>query len=108
MNPGAFPICRTVRHNETMSRRCTISPKRWLRRGPVIGNDGWESVATDLIGIHDYDDPERIGKRYGLNEIEARLFQREQPGGRMLVVDGEVSLGQPIVLTEFGGIALSQ
>ncbi len=76
---------------------------------PVIGNDGWESVATDIIGIHDYDDDaERIGKRYGLNEIEARLFQRERPGGRMLVVDGKVSLGQPIVLTEFGGIAFSQ
>ncbi len=75
---------------------------------PVIGNDGWESVATDIIGIHDYDDqPERIGKRYGLNDIEARLFKRERPGGRMLVVDGKVSLGQPIVLTEFGGIALS-
>jgi beta-galactosidase/beta-glucuronidase len=28
---------------------------------PVIGNDGWESVATDIIGIHDYDNqPERI------------------------------------------------
>ncbi|MGI9072056.1 MAG: glycoside hydrolase family 2 protein [Bryobacteraceae bacterium] len=73
---------------------------------PVIGNDGWESVATDIIGIHDYDDqPERIGKRYGLDEIEARLFKRERPGGRMLVVDGKVSTGQPIVLTEFGGIA---
>ncbi len=23
---------------------------------PVIGNDGWESVATDIIGIHDYDE----------------------------------------------------
>src|SRR5688500_7483513 len=34
----------------------TIDPTR-----PVIGNDGWESVATDLIGIHDYDaDVERI------------------------------------------------
>ena len=34
----------------------TLDPTR-----PVIGNDGWESVATDIIGIHDYDhDPERI------------------------------------------------
>ncbi|MFL6354755.1 MAG: glycoside hydrolase family 2 protein [Bryobacteraceae bacterium] len=75
---------------------------------PVIGNDGWESVATDIIGIHDYDDqPDRIGKRYGLDDIEARLFKRERPGGRMLVVDGKVSIGQPIVLTEFGGIACS-
>lgn len=32
---------------------------------PVVGNDGWESVATDIIGVHDYDDqPERLGKRY--------------------------------------------
>jgi len=22
---------------------------------PVVGNDGWESVATDIIGVHDYD-----------------------------------------------------
>ena len=32
---------------------------------PVIGNDGWESAATDIIGIHDYDsDPGRIQRRY--------------------------------------------
>ena len=29
----------------------TLDPTR-----PVVGNDGWESVATDVIGIHDYDD----------------------------------------------------
>ncbi len=80
----------------------TFDPAR-----PVVGNDGWESVATDIIGIHDYDDlPERIGKRYGINQIEGRLFRRERPGGRLLVLDGKVSSSQPIVLTEFGGIAL--
>jgi hypothetical protein len=37
----------------------TLDPTR-----PVIGNDGGESVATDMIGIHDYDDqPARIAKR---------------------------------------------
>lgn len=75
---------------------------------PVIGNDGWESVATDIIGIHDYDDdPERIARRYGMGEVEALLFKRERPGGRMLVVDGQSTANQPIVLTEFGGIAYS-
>jgi hypothetical protein len=74
---------------------------------PVIGNDGWESVATDIIGIHDYDDqPARMAKRYGVDEVERRLFEFERPGGRMLRV-GEKEFGQqPIVLTEFGGIAL--
>jgi beta-galactosidase/beta-glucuronidase len=73
---------------------------------PVLGNDGWESIATDIIGIHDYDDdPERIGKRYGIDDIESRLFKRERPGGRMLVVGNDAGWNQPIVLTEFGGIA---
>jgi len=75
---------------------------------PVIGNDGWESVATDIIGIHDYDDqPYRIGLRYRINDIEAKLLKRERPGGRMLTLGREVTAcSQPIVLTEFGGIAL--
>ncbi|HEX5284427.1 MAG TPA: glycoside hydrolase family 2 TIM barrel-domain containing protein [Bryocella sp.] len=76
---------------------------------PVIGNDGWESIATDIIGIHDYDDhPERIGKRYGIDDIEAQLFKRERPGGRMLFVGGEAAWKHPIVLTEFGGIAFGK
>ncbi|MDP9039468.1 MAG: glycoside hydrolase family 2 [Acidobacteriota bacterium] len=73
---------------------------------PVIGNDGWESVATDIIGIHDYDDqPERLGKRYGIDDIESQLFKRERPGGRMLFVGNDHAWKHPIVLTEFGGIA---
>jgi beta-galactosidase/beta-glucuronidase len=76
---------------------------------PVVGNDGWESIATDIIGIHDYDDhPERIGKRYGIDDIEAQLFKRERPGGRMLLMGEDKSWSRPIVLTEFGGIALGK
>ena len=75
---------------------------------PVIGNDGWESVATDIIGIHDYDDkPERIARRYGMDDIEARLLKSERPGGRMLLLGDASTARQPIVLTEFGGIALA-
>ena len=81
----------------------TIDPTR-----PVIGNDGWESVATDIIGIHDYEaDPERIARRYGSDEVLPRLFKRERPGGRLLLLDEEAHTGQPIMLTEFGGIAFS-
>ena len=74
----------------------------------VIGNDGWESVATDVIGIHDYDDtPERIMRRYGDHENLPRLFNRERPGGRILTLQEHPHAGQPMVLTEFGGIAFS-
>jgi beta-galactosidase/beta-glucuronidase len=76
---------------------------------PVIGNDGWESVATDIIGIHDYDDvPERLGKRYLADDMLPRLFKRERPGGRQLVLDGHSHADIPLMLTEFGGIALSR
>jgi len=75
---------------------------------PVIGNDGWESVATDIIGIHDYDDqPDRIARRYRADEVLPRLFKRERPGGRMLVLEGDKHAEQPLMLTEFGGIALA-
>ena len=81
----------------------TLDPTR-----PVIGNDGWESVATDIIGIHDYDpDPERLARRYHADEGLPRLFSRERPGGRLLVLEGERHSELPIVLSECGGIALS-
>ncbi|HMS79309.1 MAG TPA: glycoside hydrolase family 2 TIM barrel-domain containing protein, partial [Burkholderiaceae bacterium] len=77
----------------------TLDPTR-----PVIGNDGWESVATDMIGIHDYDaDPEQIRQRYGGDATQ--LFDRRRPGGRVLTLDGYPHRGQPVMLTEFGGIA---
>jgi hypothetical protein len=76
---------------------------------PVVGNDGWESVATDMIGIHDYDaDPARISRRYNEGEALPQILRRERPGGRLLVLEGDQRAGhQPIILSEFGGIALS-
>ena len=76
---------------------------------PVVGNDGWESVATDIIGIHDYDDqPDRIAKRYRADEVLPRLFKRERPGGRLLVLEAHPHADFPLMLTEFGGIALAR
>jgi beta-galactosidase/beta-glucuronidase len=73
---------------------------------PVIGNDGWESTATDIIGIHDYDsNVEHLAQRYGMEIDPAQLFDRRRPGGRILTLDGYPHRGQPIVLSEFGGIA---
>jgi beta-galactosidase/beta-glucuronidase len=82
----------------------TLDPTR-----PVVGNDGWESVATDIIGIHDYDpDPERLGRRYHADDVLPRLFRRERPGGRSLVLEGKRHHDQPLMLTEFGGITYSK
>jgi beta-galactosidase/beta-glucuronidase len=79
----------------------TLDPTR-----PVVGNDGWESVATDIIGIHDYDAvPAGLALRYHDHEQLPALLERERPGGRALVI-GPQRADHPIVLSEFGGIAL--
>jgi beta-galactosidase/beta-glucuronidase len=82
----------------------TLDPTR-----PVIGNDGWESTTTDILAIHDYDTrPHSLAKRYGSEVKLADLFDRQRPGGRVLTLDGHPHQGQPIMLTEFGGIAYTQ
>ncbi len=79
----------------------TLDPTR-----PVIGNDGWESVTTDIIGIHDYQiDPSLLDARYQEPEIRAGLHAQRY-GGRSLLVQ-EHKGDQPVVLSEFGGVALS-
>jgi hypothetical protein len=84
----------------------TLDPTR-----PVIGNDGWEAAATDLVTIHDYDaDPRRLATRYGASGPQgvAAMLQEERPGHRILMLQGFAYADQPIMLTEFGGIALSR
>ncbi|HYW49028.1 MAG TPA: glycoside hydrolase family 2 TIM barrel-domain containing protein [Gemmatimonadaceae bacterium] len=80
----------------------TLDPSR-----PVIGNDGWESVATDILAIHDYDDrPDRIARRYHSDYELPRILAKERPGGRTLVIAGHTEHSNlPVMLTEFGGIA---
>ncbi|HYD47872.1 MAG TPA: glycoside hydrolase family 2 TIM barrel-domain containing protein [Terriglobales bacterium] len=82
----------------------TLDPTR-----PVIGNDGWESVATDIIGIHDYDDqPGRLRRRYvRAAELQPTFFSRERPGGRLLMLGQDSNTTPPLMLTEFGGIAFT-
>lgn len=82
----------------------TLDPTR-----PVIGNDGWESTTTDILAIHDYDTkPHGLTKRYGPEVKLSDLFDRQRPGGRVLTLDGYPHQGQPIMLTEFGGIACTR
>ncbi len=70
---------------------------------PVIANDGWEHTATDILGIHDYaPEGELLADRYaaasdgvgGWGPHEMRLF-----------VGGHSHDGQPVMITEFGGIS---
>ena len=69
---------------------------------PVISNDGWEHTCTDLLTIHDYEwKYEVMKKRY--ESLENIL--NFHAGGRPLFANGWEYQGQPILVTEFGGIS---
>ncbi|QQE10008.1 glycoside hydrolase family 2 [Planctomycetota bacterium] len=74
----------------------------------VLSNDGWEMSDTDVIGVHDYEgDVERLRKRYNLaTRGWLEILKQEQPGNRKLLLNDEVYAGQPVVLSEFGGVRL--
>ena len=70
---------------------------------PVIANDGWEHTATDILGIHDYAPEGHL--------LEARYAEASaEVGGwgphemRLFVGDSRHE-GQPVMITEFGGIS---
>jgi beta-galactosidase/beta-glucuronidase len=72
----------------------------------VVGNDGWEHVATDIVAIHDYEaDPKKIEERYDIDRVRAHLVKTEYSSGRNLVLPGFDVEGKPLMLSEFGGIA---
>lgn len=73
---------------------------------PVIGNDGWEHVASDILSIHDYAfDGATLRQRYGSFEAVQRTLSEVQPGYHSVVLPGYQHTHEPIMLTEFGGIS---
>ena len=63
-------------------------------------------VATDIIGVHDYDsDPARLVRRH-LSEVSSpELLKHGMPWGWLTPRSAQGGPPQPIMLTEFGGIA---
>ena len=72
---------------------------------PVVSNDGWEHVDSDIVTIHDYAvDPRELGDRYGDAAEVVRLVEQGRPWLRRVCVPGHLDRAQPVVLSEFGGV----
>jgi beta-galactosidase/beta-glucuronidase len=73
---------------------------------PVIGNDGWEYVCGEMLGIHDYNqDPAVVGRRYAdPDTVRAAVAGTGLGQRRISLVDPP---NVPVLLTEFGGVTLS-
>lgn len=71
----------------------------------VSTNDGWENLdATDLITVHDYAyDSSQFAQKYS-----GEGYDDLYPSSRKLMAEGCYYGGQPVLFTEFGGIALAK
>ncbi|WP_300083049.1 glycoside hydrolase family 2 TIM barrel-domain containing protein [Propioniciclava sp.] len=92
----------------------------------ALGNDGWEHVVGDVIGVHDYShDAGKLRRKYGHGVLAATLAWRRPFGRRQIVGAPGVRLpggtpwgrgrqlarmlaleGTPVLLSEFGGVSL--
>jgi len=79
----------------------TLDPTR-----PAIGNDGWEHLVGDIYGLHDYTfEGATLRERYGSAEAVERTLREVQPHHHAVTLPGYRRAGEPIMITEFGGIS---
>jgi beta-galactosidase/beta-glucuronidase len=69
----------------------------------VVSNDGWEHALTDLCTIHDYGGAADLSSRYATPESSVSA----RPAGRPIYAPGHGYRGEPVLISEFGGIAFS-
>lgn len=80
---------------------------------PVISNDGWEHMDSDLFTIHDYAaDPGVLLERYGSRDLARASVDRPGPQGRPLSLLRETSDAVregrlPVIISEFGGVSFA-
>lgn len=76
------------------------------RTRPVVGNDGWEHVASDFWGVHDYAlDGATLTERYGTPDAVEQTIRTVQPHYHTIQLTDQRRHGEPVVLTECGGIS---
>ena len=81
---------------------------------PVVSNEGWEHVDSDILGLHDYTiDPEALRARYADRDAVLALVQAAHgpQGRRAVLTDGQLQSflrgDAPLMITEFGGVSMT-
>lgn len=73
---------------------------------PVVTNDGWEHVDSDIWTVHDYG---TSGKELAANYVDRATVQdmlsHIGPLGRRMKLLDQPDRGQPVVVSEFGGVS---
>ena len=73
---------------------------------PVVSNDGWEHTLTDILTLHDYEEAGSVLKaRYTEQKDELLTAAICHNGFKTALADGYGYCGQPVIISEYGGIA---
>ena len=103
-----IPKVKTNKREQAFTQAIYYLTKSFDKYRPVICNDGWEHTISDIITLHDYvEKGDEFLERYGnfLEEIlDNEVFYNKF---KSAFANGYEYKGQPIILSEFGGIAFN-
>ena len=101
-----IPQVKTNRSQQHFTEAIYHLTKTVDKNRPVIVNDGWEHTISDIITLHDY---EENGKTFydRYSAFTAKILSAEiyHSGFKSALANGYAYKGQPIIISEYGGIA---
>ncbi|TFC90059.1 glycoside hydrolase family 2 protein [Cryobacterium sp. TMT4-31] len=72
----------------------------------VISNDGWEHADSDIWTVHDYGvTHDEVAANYTDRGVVAEMLNGTGPLGRTIRLLDEPDAGQPVIVSEFGGVS---
>ena len=78
----------------------------------MSSNDGWEMTKTDILAVHNYNHGHKNETRkyeiFKKDLLNSENILSSRPAARSLYAQGYEYSGEPILLTEYGGIAYKQ
>jgi beta-galactosidase/beta-glucuronidase len=81
---------------------------------PVVSNEGWEHIDSDILGLHDYSsDAGELRARYATDKAASEMVRSAHGPQQRRPIIGKQQLeafaagNAPLMITEFGGISLA-
>lgn len=99
---------RTARREQAFTEGIYHLTKSFDPHRPVIVNDGWEHTVSDILTLHDYEpNGEKMWENYMANREDFLAGNTSFCGLKKAFADGYGYRGQPIMISEYGGIAFT-
>ena len=104
------PDIATEKAEQEFTKSIYYLTKSFDQMRPVITNDGWVHTISDILTLHDYEESGEFFYNYYMEHKDAFL-NNERPyharGQFYAFAEGYKYQGQPIIISEYGGIAFN-